>query len=325
MQGWQEELVRREAEKHANQGKQIYLRSYVSEVENLIQQGQIQEAIAHCRQILNSYPKHVDTYRLMGKAYLKSQRYGDASKIFQRVLSAIPDDFVSHVGMSIIREDEGNLDASIWHMERAFELQPYNSAIQNELRRLYGRRDGMEPPKVRLTQGALARMYAKGNLFQQAIAELRSAISDDPQRPDLLVVLARVHADNSQTLEAVQISKKLLAKLPYCMEANRILAETLSETGQLEEALAHRQLIQDLDPYEAHVSPNAAIASEVPDQAVTLERLEWEPGMTTTEVSAQLDWKTSLGITLDEETDNKTLPDRLSTILEEPSEDCNNI
>ena len=160
----------------------ISLRSYFHEIEGLIGKGQIEEAEAHCRHILQSFPKLLAAYRLMGKALLEARQYSDAADIFQRVLSSTPDDFISQVGMSIIREDEGMLDAAIWHMERAFEVQPYNIAIQDELRRLYGRRDGVEPPKVRLTRGALARMYAKGNLYQQAIAELRAGLLEETTR-----------------------------------------------------------------------------------------------------------------------------------------------
>ena len=105
----------------------VPLRVYCSEIEDAIDQKQIEESIAHCHQILKSYPKHIETYRLLGKAYLESQRYGNAADLFQRVLSSVPDDFISQLGMSIIREDESNLDAAIWHMERAFENQPYNS------------------------------------------------------------------------------------------------------------------------------------------------------------------------------------------------------
>ena len=48
----------------------------------------------------------------------------DAADIFSARAVCRPDDFVSHIGMSIAREDESNLDAAIWHMERAFEVQP---------------------------------------------------------------------------------------------------------------------------------------------------------------------------------------------------------
>jgi len=82
------------------------LRIYLHDIEGLVGAGQMDEAIAHCRHILQTFPKSIAVYRLLGKAYLENQRYGDAADVFQRVLSAVPDDFVSHVGMSIIREDE---------------------------------------------------------------------------------------------------------------------------------------------------------------------------------------------------------------------------
>ena len=169
----------------------VSLRIYNRDIENLIDQGQLDEAIAHCRHILSSYPKHLETYRLLGKSYLEAKRYDEAVDVLQRVLMAVPDDFVSHVGMSIIRDDQGKLDDAIWHMERAFESQPSNAAIQGELRRLYGRRDGVEPPKIRMTRGALAHMYVQGELYPQAISEIKSVLKEDPGRSDMESLLAR--------------------------------------------------------------------------------------------------------------------------------------
>ena len=121
----------------------VSLRAYNREIETMIDRGQLDEAIAHCHHILKTFPKHLETYRLLGKAYLEYKRYGDAADIFSRVLVSVPNDFVAQVGMSIIRDEENKLDDAIWHMERAFETQPSNSAIQGELQRLYGRRDGV--------------------------------------------------------------------------------------------------------------------------------------------------------------------------------------
>jgi len=132
----------------------VSLRIYNREIESLIDQGQTNEAISHCHHILRTFSKHLATYRLLGKAYLELKHYNEAVDIFGRILMAVPDDFVSHVGMSIINDEENKLDNAIWYMERAFEAQPSNSAIQGELQRLYGRRDGMEPPKIRMTRGA---------------------------------------------------------------------------------------------------------------------------------------------------------------------------
>jgi tetratricopeptide (TPR) repeat protein len=93
----------------------VSLRVYNREIEGMIEAGQLDESIAHCQFILKTYPMHVETYLLLGKAFLEARRYSDAADIFARVLMALPDNFVSHVGMSIIRDDEGKLDDATWN------------------------------------------------------------------------------------------------------------------------------------------------------------------------------------------------------------------
>ena len=294
----------------------IPLRLYIKDIEVLIDHGQIDEAIAHCRFIIQQYPKLVSAYQMLGKAYLEGKRYSDAADLFQRVLSSVPDDYVSHIGMSIIREDEGNLNAAIWHMERAFEIQPYNPSIQGELRRLYGRRDGMQPPKVRLTRGALARMYAQGNLFQQAIGELRAALAEDHQRVDLQALLARMYFLTGQRVEAVETCSQILKKFPYCLEANRILAIILPETGRKEDAQAYKQRLLTLDPYLAHAAPQAPNSKAVSDNAVTVDHLDYRtvggPELPTTTQPA---WAASLGVSIEDfaTTKEEALPSWLTS------------
>lgn len=286
----------------------IPLRAYNREIEGLIDNGQLDEAVAHCRHILATFPKHIATYRLLGKAHLEQQGISDATDIFLRVLSAIPDDFIANVGMSIIREDENNLDASIWHMELAYEAQPSNVAIQDELRRLYGRRDGVQPPKVRLTRGALARMYAKGGLFDQAIAELRAAITEDPNRPDLQLLLAQMFFQISQRLEAVETCVNILKKLPYCLAANQILAVSLPEAEQSDVRKNYRQIAITMDPYFGFANMEAISSDQVPENAVNIERLDWKSGLQISEALPQPNWATSLGIELEKPAEEK-LPD----------------
>lgn len=295
----------------------ISLRAYNREIEGMIDNGQLDEAVAHCRHILATFPKHIATYRLLGKAHLEQQRISDATDIFQRVLSAIPDDFVANVGMSIIREDENNLDAAIWHMELAYESQPANVAIQDELRRLYGRRDGMQPPRVRLTRGALARMYARGGLFDQAVAELRAAITEDPNRPDLQLLLAQMLYQTSQRIDAVDTCINILKKVPLCLDANRILAISLPDAENSEVVKNSRQLVVSMDPYFAFAEPEAISSDQVAENAVTIERLDYKSGIQAAEVPEQPAWATSLGISM-EKTADENIPDWLKAV-EAPS------
>ncbi|MEE8568813.1 MAG: tetratricopeptide repeat protein, partial [Anaerolineales bacterium] len=293
---------------------EINLRAYVKEIDNLVEQEQLDEAIAHCRHIMEQYPKHIETYRVLGKAYLEAKRYGDAADIFQRVLSAIPDDFVAHIGMAIVREDEGNLDAAIWHIERAFETNPANPAIQQELRRLIGRRDGLEPHKVRMTRGALSRMYAHGDLYPQAIAELISALKDDPERPDLQVLLATMYWRSDQHAEAAEICSRILEKLPFCREANRIMTASLQEDQKTDEASIYHRRLAALDPYAAFVEMANIDPQTVDANTVRLEKKSWRSGEPMPEAEHdQPDWATSLGVELGGE------PPEEREIVEKPS------
>lgn len=227
----------------------ISLRKYNLEIEQLIDDGQYDEAVAHCKHILSKHPKCIDTYRVLGKSLLELKKYSDASDIFYRVLGVFPDDFISHVGLSIICESQNDLDLAIWHMELAFDVQPSNLPIQEELKRLFGKRDGDQPSKVRLTRGALIRMYARGDLYQQAITEIESVLLVDPKRFDLEVILAKMLYFSGAISEAKTVSYRVIEKIPYCFEANQILEHILFSNGDKEGSYVFNNRLIQLDPY----------------------------------------------------------------------------
>ena len=252
----------------------ISLRAYEKQLEDLIEQNRIQEAIDHCRYILQTYPKCISTYRILGKAFLEGKQYENSADVFKRVLTVFPDDFISHAGMSIVQENENNLDAAIWHMELAFDCQPSNVTIQEELKRLFGRRDGTHPAKIRLTRGALVRMYAKGELFPQAIAEIKSALSEDPKRLDLEVLLAKMYFQLGDTNESMNECTHLIQELPYCYEINKILVALLPNSDKPETYPIYLGRLKALNPYEAFVSEKYPTDADVPDDLVMLDQLD---------------------------------------------------
>ncbi len=289
----------------------VSLRVYNREIESMIEGGQLDEAVAHCQHILKTFPMHIETYRLLGKGFLEARLYTDAADIFQRTLMAVPDDFVSHVGMSIIRDDEGKLDDAIWHMERAFEDQPSNPAIQSELRHLYGRRDGVEPSKIRLSRDALANMYSQGELFNQAIAEIRAVLAEDANRSDLQVMLGRAYYRAGQKVEAAEMAANLLKKYPYCVDALRILVDVLPGTARTNNTQAYRQRLCMLDPYAAFATGSVFNTDKVADNAVNLERLEYTAGAFPT--APQPNWTSSLGIKLKDENRAEPAPEAMTS------------
>ncbi len=285
----------------------VSLRAYNREIEAMIDRNHLEEAVAHCQHILKIFPKHLETYRLLGKAYLEAKRHNEAVDIFSRVLAAEPNDFVAHVGMSIVRDEQSKLDDAIWHMERAYEVQSANPAIQSELQRLYGRRDGVQPPHIRMTRGALAHMYMRGELYPQAISETKSVLEEDQGRSDMQVLLAKAFYRSGQKKDAADAASAVLKRYPFCLEANLVLAEILG-TDRPESAHGYRQRVVELDPYAAQVADSMFRAAEVSDAAVSLEHLEWngQPvGMST-------DWGTERAISLESGVrDRETQPDWL--------------
>ncbi len=290
----------------------VSLRAYNREIEAMIDRNHLDEAIAHCKHILKTFPKHLETYRLLGKAYLEYKRYPDAVDIFSRVLVALPNDFVANVGMSIIRDEENKLDDAIWHMERAFETQPSNAAIQSELQRLYSRRDGVQLPRIRMTHGALAHMYVKGELYPQAISEIKNVLKEEPGRQDMQSLLARAYYHSGAKNDAAEAASAVLRSEPYSLDANRILVEILGAEHP-ENVQAYRQRVIELDPYTAQVSGSIFQADEVPDVAVTVERLDWNGQP----VGLQPDWESRQAISLESGRRSDEEPDWLKNTFNE--------
>ena len=266
---------------------EIALHEYVQKLEDLIEEGRYDEVLAHGRHILQHYPKHLATYSVLGKAMLEAKEYRAAADMFKRVLSGDPEDYLSRVGMSIIYDQLDDLERALWQMERAFELAPDNGMIRDELRRLYGRRDGTEPGRLDLTRGALARLYARGALYPRAIEELRALLKEEPQRVDLRVALAEALWRNEQRVPAEEACLQVLDELPFCLKTNLILGEIYAHTGRTE-GREYLERAEMLDPENrraiellgdaAPVSPRVVHISEL-DYLPTEERPEWMPAV----------------------------------------------
>ena len=154
----------------------ISLRAYVDYIQDRLERDAFSEVVAQCRHVLQSRPKYIEVYKLLARALLEQENYQDATDLFQRVLSADPNDFVAHIGISECYHESAAIDQAIWHLERAFEQVPRNVDLQEEIKRLYTERDGSAPRRIQLTAGALARLYLNGQLYPQAILELRKAV-----------------------------------------------------------------------------------------------------------------------------------------------------
>jgi tetratricopeptide (TPR) repeat protein len=255
---------------------EIPLQEYCRQIEDMIAQGLYTEAVAHGKHILRQYPKYVAAYGLMGRAMLEAHQNEYAADMFRRVLSADPEDMPAWVVMSEVCDQRDELNAALWYLERAFELTTDNKLVGEQLGQLYGRRDGVQPQRVQLTRGALARLYLKGDLLPRAISEFHVLLAEHPERVDLAVALAEALWRNGQRLEASEVCQSVLDRLPYCLKANLILGEIWTGGGRGEGQMYLRRA-KALDPENRMAQALFGDTSVLPAQEVRIAPLEYKP------------------------------------------------
>ncbi len=248
----------------------IALRNYHRNVELLIEKHDIETATSHCINILEKFPKDIETYRKLGKIFLEKPDIRIAEEIFNIILSVLPDDFVANVGLSFIAEQDKRWDDAIKFMEYAFEIQPANESLQDELKRLFKKRDGFEPPKIKLTRGALIKMYARSNLYEQAIAEIRLGLYEKPNRIDYKLTMANMLWQSGKHIEAIQTCVEVISQLSYCWEANRILYQAFLDFNTEDSDNYYQDRLVELDPYFSFMLPATKNIHDIPDIAVQL-------------------------------------------------------
>ncbi|MCJ7550032.1 MAG: tetratricopeptide repeat protein, partial [Anaerolineae bacterium] len=271
---------------------EISLQAYENEIDQLIEQARYLEALAHVRCILGQYPRYIGAYCLLGETMLEVDLPGLAADMFRRALSANPEHLMARIGLGLAHEHSNNLDASIWNLLRALELNSGNNDIGEELRRMYGRRDGLEPDYIPRTPAGLARLYIKGDRSGRAVTQLRALLDEEPARPDLMTALAEAYWRNGQIVQASDMCQEILDKMPHNCKANLLLG-TLWVNGGQEEGWAYLQRAQEVDPENTMAEALFGSDSLLEPRPVNLDRLVYDPDAI--EVDQESAWFKRLG------------------------------
>src|SRR5690606_7195464 len=205
--------------------------------------------------------------RLLGRALLYNARWDEATAVLRRVLAVYPDDRVAHLGLAEIYDERNQGNQALWHMERAFEHDPNNEEIIASLRDLLKRVKGADYAKIQLTAGAVARQYGRNGLYEQAVDTLRPVLESHEDRVDLRLLLAQMLWGAEQPVEAAEVALDVLALLPDCLEANRILTRLWLLEERPSDAQRYINHIEAVDPY---VALELATGTQAPDSAFTL-------------------------------------------------------
>lgn len=269
----------------------ISLRGYLAKLETLVNVNATDEVIHHCRHILQYFPKNAAVYRLLGRALLASSRWKEAGDIFRRILSAYPDDFTAHLGLSDVYQQQNQAADAIWHLERAFEQNPNDRQLIESLRELYRKHQNVDQARIQLTTAAVARQYARNGLYAQSLETLRTTLERIPERIDLRLLMAETLWSSERRTEAAEVALDVLRVLPDCVEANRILTELWLQEDRPTDAQRYLRRIEEVDPYLAMA---LARGTEASDDTFTLEELDYRRFAQSEQTTNQPDWLSSL-------------------------------
>ncbi len=250
---------------------EISLSAYQDNLSQLSAENKHDQVIAHARHILKSHPKNLRAYQQLAGALIASERWAEAADVLRRLLGAMPQDFETHSRLARTYQRLDERERAIWHAERALDQEPNDAAAISLIRELYRQHRGEEINRLQLTAGALAQQHIRGNLLTEALETLDQALARNPERIDLQLLRARALWLDGQRMDAAEAALDILEKLPYAIDANRIMTELWLAERRPADARAYLQRIEDLDPYLAH---EIATGEPPPENLLMIEQFD---------------------------------------------------
>ena len=224
----------------------VSLRVVLDEAESSLYADLPRAALALCRLALQNYPRCLRAYTVMAASLWAVGDPGDAVRTLRSVLVADPEDVTARYLLALALEDT-DLTGAITEMETAFARAPWDPDIRQALGRLYLVRDRVPRP-VETRRDALARVYARGGLWDRVLAEAADLLVSQPNRLDLQMLLLEAEWRTGHHDEAAALCQGILLDNPLCLKANLILSHIWQAAGKSEAGQAFFERAEEMDP-----------------------------------------------------------------------------
>jgi arylsulfatase A-like enzyme/Flp pilus assembly protein TadD len=160
-----------------------------------LQQGNYDQAVLHCKKLVELSPDDPTVYISLSGALLKTGDYKQSIKYGLKAVEMVPDNIDAQINLAIAFNKEGDLDQAVNTYIKAFQLSPENAKICNSLAGIF------------ISQGK----------FDQALGYYRRSIKIDPNQVMVLHNLARIQSTrpslSSRNIDEAIILAERLCKL----------------------------------------------------------------------------------------------------------------
>jgi tetratricopeptide (TPR) repeat protein len=203
---------------------------------DLVEQGRLDEAIAHCQKALRIDPNNPDAHNTLGVALFKKGRVEEAIGHYQEALRLEPSFAKAHFNFGEALETQEKLDESISQYRQALQCSPdYAEAHVN-----------------------LANALRQQDKLDEAILHFQAALQikpDSAKAHDDLGIALLEKGDANQAIIHFQRALQINSRNA---NAQNNLASALLQTGNVGGAIAHFQQALQIHPDEPAIQNNLA-------------------------------------------------------------------
>ncbi len=205
----------------------------------LVQEGAVDEAIAHFQKALQIKPDYAEAHNNLGNALLQKGSVNEAMVHYQKALQIQPDYADAHYNLGNALLQRGAVAEAIVHFQKALQIQPDYAKAHNNL------------GNALLQKGAV----------DEAIAHYQKALQIQPDYADAHYNLGYALVQKGKVDEAISHFQRALQIKPDFAEAHYDLGYALVQKGKVDEAISHFQRALQIKPdyAEAHINLGSAL------------------------------------------------------------------
>jgi len=252
--------------------------------------GQLGEAAAGYREVLQLHPDQPDALHLLGLLCHQQGQPAEAAELLGRAIAARPQVPAYHLARAVALRAAGNPNAAIAEFRETIRLDPGVAEAHHQLGnalKAAGRfpeataslreaaRRAPENPIIWLNLG-VARLEVDD--FEEAIEAFRRAVALQPAHAEAQNVLGHALLTHGRTTDALAHFAEALRLRPDYAAAHNNLARALKAQGRLSEAVAHYREALRLAP-DAEVHSNLLYAlnylDDLAPETVAAEHRAW--------------------------------------------------
>jgi tetratricopeptide (TPR) repeat protein len=246
------------------------------------QGGQLQEAEAHCRTLLERDADDAQALNLLGVIAHQTGRTEEAAAWLSKAADLDSANAEYHYNLGVALQVLGRLDEAITSYGHVLRLQPGRAEAHNNLGHALLSRNRLDAAQacfaeaLRLRPDYAEALSNRGEALRrqgrpdEAVACLHEAVSKRPNFADAYLALGRALADQGDVDEAEAMLAKVLELSPGCAEAHNLMGLQFLRQGQLEAAEDRFRLAVEHNAADAEGHNNLGVVlreKKRPDEA----------------------------------------------------------